>query len=133
VERARLSTWVDAYERAWRTPGTDWLEYLFAPGATYSPGPFEPTARGLEQIGELWEREREGPDEVFTMEWEPVAVEDGTAVLRVEVRYGEPVTRHYRDLWIVQLDEHGRCTAFEEWPFWPGHGTQAPGTSQAAQ
>jgi hypothetical protein len=126
VERARFSTWIDAYERAWRTPGTDWLEYLFAPGATYSPGPFEAPAEGLEAIAALWERERAGADEVFRMESELVAVEGDTGVARVEVWYGDPVTLHYRDLWIVELDAEGRCVSFEEWPFWPERRPNAP-------
>ena len=122
MERARLSTWIDAYERAWRTPGTDWLAYLFTADATYSMGPFEETQHGLDAIAKLWERERESPAEVFRMESEIVATEGDTGVVRVEVWYGDPVTRHYRDLWIVRLDEHGLCTAFEEWPFSPDQG-----------
>jgi signal transduction histidine kinase len=35
------------------------------------------------------------------------------------VGYGEPLRQEYRDLWIVTLDDDGRCTAFEEWPFAP--------------
>ena len=54
MERSRLSTWIDAYERAWRTPGTDWLAYLFTSDATYSMGPFEETQHGLDAISELW-------------------------------------------------------------------------------
>jgi hypothetical protein len=46
-------------------------------------------------------------------------------VARVEVRYGEPVSRVYRDLWIVTLGDDGRCTAFEEWPFFPGQARTA--------
>ena len=126
MAHARLSTWIDTYERAWRTPGTDWLAYLFAPEATYSMGPFEPTQQGLEAIAELWEREREGPDEVFRMAHEIVAVEGDAGVVRVEVWYGDPVTRQYRDLWIVHLNAEGLCTAFEEWPFWPEQGPSAP-------
>ena len=42
-------------------------------------------------------------------------------VARVEVRYGDPPTRIYRDLWFVKLADDGRCMAFEEWPFFPGH------------
>jgi hypothetical protein len=122
MERSRLSTWVDAYERAWRTPGTDWLAYLFTPDATYSMGPFEGTQHGLDAISELWERERESAAEVFRMESEIVATEGDTGVVRVEVWYGDPVKLHYRDLWIVRLDEHGLCTAFEEWPFSPPDG-----------
>jgi hypothetical protein len=89
------------------------LSELFAPDATYSTAPFEEPYRGLEAIGELWEAEREGPDEVFTMESEIVAVEGDTGVVRVEVRYGDPLRQLYRDLWIVHLDEAGRCLAFE--------------------
>ena len=122
MEHARLSTWIDLYEQAWRAPGTDWLEYLFAPEATYSMEPFEPAVTGLDAIAELWERERASPDEVFRMQSEIVAVEGDTGVVRVEVTYGEPVERHYRDLWIVRLDANGLCTSFEEWPFWPGKG-----------
>jgi hypothetical protein len=41
-------------------------------------------------------------------------------VARIEVRYGNPTTRIYRDIWIVTLDEDRLCTSFEEWPFFPG-------------
>ena len=133
MDRSRLSTWIDAYERAWRTEGTDWLEYLFTPDATYSMGPFEPTVEGLEAIAGLWEGERDGHDEVFRMEHQIVAVDGDIGVVRVEVWYGDPVKRQYRDLWIVRLDEHGRCTSFEEWPFWPGQGTYAPEGAGAAE
>jgi hypothetical protein len=80
----------------------------------------------------LWERERAGHDEVFRMESELVAVEGDTGVARVEVWYGDPVTRHYRDLWIVQLDAEGRCTSFEVWPFWPERGPYAPDAPASA-
>lgn len=54
---------------------------------------------------------------------------DGTTgVARVvEVEYGDPVNRIYRDLWIIKLDDAGRCTAFEEWPFHPDQARVAPG------
>lgn len=48
------------------------------------------------------------------------AVDGDTAVVRVEVTYGEPRPGEYRDLWIVRLGADGRCREFEEWPFWPG-------------
>jgi SnoaL-like domain len=119
MDRAGLAAWVDAYERAWRTAGTDALTELFTPEATYSMAPFEDAYRGLAAIGEMWEAERLGPDETFEMQSEIVAVEGDTGVVRVEVEYGEPRPRLYRDLWIVRLDERGRCFGFEEWPFSP--------------
>jgi hypothetical protein len=96
------------------------LEELFALTATYTAAPFEPPIRGRAAIASFWESEREGPDEVFALGWEPVAVEGDVGVARIEVRYGDPPTHVYRDLWIVTLDHEGRCVAFEEWPFFPG-------------
>ena len=43
-------------------------------------------------------------------------------MLRVLVRYGEPLRQEYLDLWVVTFDAEGRATRFEEWPFWPTHG-----------
>jgi hypothetical protein len=119
VDRAQLKDWLAAYERAWRTPGTEVLGELFADGASYRTSPYEEAYRGQGAIAEMWEREREGPDEAFEMRAEIVAVEGETGVARVEVRYGDPVVKEYRDLWVVRLDDDGRCLAFEEWPFWP--------------
>jgi hypothetical protein len=125
LRHADIAGWVAAYERAWRTAGTGQLAELFTPGATYRMAPFEEVHRGLAAIAELWEAERAGPDEEFTLESEIVAVEGDTGVVRCEVVYGEPDRRVFRDLWIVRLDENGRCSHFEEWPFWPDQPLQA--------
>ncbi|GAA4615367.1 hypothetical protein GCM10023108_23730 [Saccharopolyspora hordei] len=118
--------WVDRYERAWRTPGVDVLAELFTPDATYQQAPYRQPVVGLPALARMWEAERTGPDERFAMTAAPVALEGDTAVVRVEVRYGDPVTQEYRDLWVVRFAADGRCRAFEEWPFWPG-GDYRPG------
>jgi hypothetical protein len=118
LTRDQLESWIADYELAWRTPGTDALSELFAPNATYTTAPYENPFSGLPAIAELWDAGRDGPDEEFSMASEVVAVEGDTGVARVEVRYGATGSE-YRDLWIVRLDEEGRCTHFEEWPFWP--------------
>lgn len=130
LNRSHVEAWAAAYERAWRTAGTEPLRELFTADATYSMGPYEDSARGLEEIGVLWERERKGPDEEFEMEYRIVAVEGDTAVVRAEVEYGPPQHLEYRDLWIVRFDPDGRCREFEEWPFWPDQGVIAPGASR---
>jgi hypothetical protein len=133
LTRGQLKAWIDDYERAWRTPGTDALGELFVQEATYSTAPFENPYRGLGAISEMWESGRDGPDEDFTMTSDVVAVEGDTGVVRVEVRYGSKGV-DYRDLWIVRLDESGRCISFEEWPFWPPgqEGGWEKGPSQAS-
>jgi hypothetical protein len=119
VEHKDLARWIDGYERAWRTPGTQSLEALFAADASYVAAPFDPPLQGLAAISTFWEAERASAEEVFSLSWQPVAVEGDVGVARVEVQYGDPPTRVYRDLWIVRLAGDGRCTAFEEWPFFP--------------
>lgn len=117
-----MDAWIAAYERAWRTAGVDRLAELFAGDATYRMSPYEEPARGLAEIGALWERERKGADEEFTMSDEVVAVEGDTAVVRVGVHYSGPEPLEYRDLWVIRFAPDGRCREFEEWPFWPGQG-----------
>jgi hypothetical protein len=126
VDRSAFDAWIERYETAWRTPGTALLDDLFAEDATYSPAPFEDVLTGRAAIADFWEAEREGPDEVFTLVAEIVAVEGDTGVARLEVTYGDPPARRYRDLWIVTLAPDGRCRAFEEWPFFPAQGRVAP-------
>jgi RimJ/RimL family protein N-acetyltransferase len=119
MEKAQVTTWIAAYERAWRAPGTERLAELFTADASYSMGPYQEPAVGLPAIATLWEAERKGPDEVFRLTSEVVAVDGDAAVVRAEVRYGEPVRQEYRDLWVLFFAADGRCRSFEEWPFWP--------------
>jgi hypothetical protein len=119
LTRAAFASWIDLYEQLWRTPGTDSLDRLFAEDATYRHSPYEKPVTGLPDIAADWERGRDGADELFTLSAEIVAVDGGTGVARVLVRYGEPENQEYLDLWVARFDGTGRCTEFEEWPFWP--------------
>ncbi|MFJ8814758.1 YybH family protein [Amycolatopsis thermoflava] len=119
MDEQRVRSWVDGYERAWRSPGTGALAELFTGDATYQQSPYREPVRGLPAIAAMWEAERTGPDEDFRMTSEPVALDGDTAVVRVEVTYGQPTRQQYRDLWIIRFAGDGRCRAFEEWPFWP--------------
>lgn len=119
MDRDHVARWVAAYETAWRTAGTDALAGLFAADATYRQGPYDEPVAGLPAIARMWEAERDGPGEVFQMTSEIVAAEAETAVVRAEVRYGDPVSQEWRDLWIIHFAPDGHCASFEEWPFAP--------------
>ncbi|MCM0673321.1 nuclear transport factor 2 family protein [Micromonospora phytophila] len=125
MDRKQVTGWLAAYEHAWRTPGTEALATIFTAEASYLQGPYHSPVIGLPAIARMWEDERAGPDEVFEMISEIVAIEGDTAVARVEVQYGNPVDHEYRDLWIMRFAEDGRCRSFEEWPFWPAQPTTA--------
>jgi ketosteroid isomerase-like protein len=117
--REQVADWVSAYEKAWRSPGSGSLEALFTADASYSQGPYREPVIGLPAIAEMWEAERDGPDEVFTMTSEVVAADGDTGVARLLVRYGDPVRQEYKDLWVMRFADDGRCREFEEWPFEP--------------
>jgi ketosteroid isomerase-like protein len=120
TDRETVRGWIEAYEAAWRAPGTEALADVFTPDARYLHSPYEEPVAGLDAIGQMWEQDRDWPDEVFTMTTEILAVDGPVAVVRAEVRYGDPVRQEYRDLWVLRLGDDGRCSRFEEWPYWPG-------------
>jgi ketosteroid isomerase-like protein len=125
TDRLTVSRWLAAYEAAWRAAGTEALGRLFTENATYLQSPYEQPVIGLAAIKAMWESEREGPDEIFTLATDIVAVDGPTAVVRADVGYGQPLHQEYRDLWVIRLAEDGRCRWFEEWPYWPGRGYTA--------
>jgi len=119
TDRGKVSQWLTGYEAAWRSAGTGSLADLFTADAGYLQSPYELPVTGLDAIARMWEAEREGPDEAFTLATEILAVDGPVAVVRAEVRYGDPSRQEFRDLWVIRLDDDGRCTWFEEWPYWP--------------
>ena len=122
MDAAALLEWIDAYEEAWRTPGSAALARLFTDRAVYLQSPYAQPVVGLAAIGDMWDAERDGPDEPFTFTREVVAVDGPVGVARVEVGYGAPVSQEDRNLWVVQVGPDGRAERFEEWPFWPSKG-----------
>ena len=121
-----VSRWLAGYEAAWRAPGTGQLAEIFTEDASYRLSPYDEPVVGLAAIGSMWDAERDGPDEVFTLATDIAAVDGPTAVVRAEVSYGNPVRREYRDLWMIRLGEDGRCSWFEEWPYWPERPSHMP-------
>jgi ketosteroid isomerase-like protein len=126
TDRATVNRWLAGYEAAWRAPGTEGLAGIFTQDASYRHSPYEQPAVGLDAIRRMWEQDRDGPDEVFTLATEIVAVDGPAAVVRAEVKYGDPVRQEYRDLWLLRLADDGRCSWFEEWPYWPERPYTAP-------
>jgi hypothetical protein len=117
MDHDEVMRWVASYERAWREGDLAGVEQLFTHDAHYRPSPYDEPEVGHDAIKAFW---LDDEDEVFTVRAEPVAVEDRQAVVRVEVRYGDPVRQEYRDLWVLRFADDGRVDDFEEWAYWPG-------------
>jgi hypothetical protein len=118
VDPSAVEDWIAGYERLWRTHGTDRLGELFTPEISYLPSPWAQAVSGLPALARFWEGERAGADEPFEMRSDLVAVDGNTAVVRVAVDYAATGSR-WRDVWIIEFADDGRCRAFEEWPFAP--------------
>jgi hypothetical protein len=117
TDRTDVHNWLVRYERAWRSPGTATLDELFTEAVAYVPSPWASPIMGVAAVRRFWDAARSGPDEGFQMTSEIVAVDGRSAVVRVHVNYDDG--QRWRDLWLLTLDEHGRCEYFEEWPFAP--------------
>ena len=118
MTRDEVMRWVRAYEEGWRSEDRTAVERLFTENAQYLRSPYASPLEAHPAIRDFWVDDDEDGS-VFTMTAEPVAVEGSTAVVRVEVRYGEPVTQEYRDLWVLRFAADGRVEHFEEWAYWP--------------
>jgi hypothetical protein len=108
--------WVAEYERVWRSGDVAGVTRLFTDHARYRTGPYEEPRVGHAEIQAFW-LDDEG--RTFSVTAEPIAVEGRDAVVRLEVRYGDPVPQDYRDLWLLRFAPDGRVEDFEEWAYWP--------------
>ena len=117
MDRDEVMRWVAGYERAWREGDRDAVRTLFTEDARYRPSPYDESRVGHAAIEAFW-LDDEGQS--FTVDASPVAVEGRSAVVRLEVGYGDPVRQEYRDLWVLRFADDGRVEDFEEWAYWPG-------------
>jgi hypothetical protein len=116
MDRDQVMRWVEGYLAAWHDEDVDAVERLFTEDAHYRKSPYEESEVGHDAIRAFW---LDDAGEVFTAVAEPVAVEARQAVVRLEVRYGDPVEQEYRDLWVLEFADDGRVRDFEEWAYWP--------------
>jgi hypothetical protein len=110
--RDDVMRWVGAYERAWRDGDVEAVEGLFTADARYRGSPYQEAHVGHDGIKAMW---IDTDDSVFTVTASPVAVDGRIAVVRLEVRYGDPVHQEFRDLWLLRFADDGRVEDFEEW------------------
>lgn len=124
MDRESVMRWVADYEQAWRAGDLGAVATLFTEDARYRVSPYEESEVGHDAIRDLWVDD----ERTFSVAAEPVAVEGRDAVVRLEVRYGDPVRQEYRDLWVLRFAADGRVEDYEEWAYWPGKPYSAGGT-----
>jgi hypothetical protein len=106
-----VAAWIEAYVRAWNSNDPAVIGALFTDEAEYYTEPFQPPWRGRREIVAQWLTRKDEPGET-TFEWRPVVTTDETAVITGTTTYPD---RTFSNLWLLQLDEAGRCRHFTEW------------------
>jgi ketosteroid isomerase-like protein len=111
----QLSAWIDRYVHAWNSNDPTDITALFTPDAEYFTAPFRPPWRGPDEIVRGWLRHQDEPGET-TFDWQPLTVSAGVAIIQGTTTY--PGTT-YSNVWVIRLDDAGRCRHFTEW--WMEH------------
>jgi len=113
MEQRDLAAWVERYVHAWETNDPADITALFTPDAVYEPRPDEAAWRGHEGIVAGW-LERDGQPGTWTFRSEILAVAGDLGFVRGWTRYLDDGTE-YSNLWVVRLNDDGRCSSFIEW------------------
>jgi hypothetical protein len=110
-----VTEWLEAYGRAWERRDADAAAELFSEGASYAWGPYEEPLRGRDAIRARWAEVTAAQSDV-AFGTEVLGVVDAGGVARWWCAFDVPDVRiELEGIFLVVLDENGRCTDFREW------------------
>ncbi len=109
VRRDHVARWLEGYEEAWRTPGTDRLAELFTARRQLRVVAVGRARRGPRRAGAVLGRRARRARRGLHMSSEVIAVDADTAVVRVWVEYDNDPDTPWRDLWVLRFASGGRC------------------------
>jgi uncharacterized protein (TIGR02246 family) len=112
VERAAVEAWLERYVQAWGSNDPAEIAGLFTEDARYFTAPHRQPWTGRETIAREWIGRKDEPG-TWTFRYEVLGVDGDLAFVRGWTTYAkEP---DYSNLWVVRLDDTGRCSEFIEW------------------
>jgi ketosteroid isomerase-like protein len=115
IQPERVTAWINRYVRAWNSNDPADIGALFTEDAEYFPTPFRQPWRGREQIIDGWLDRKDEPGEAG-FDWHPLVATDDVAIIQGTTTYPDET---YSNLWVMRLDDDGRCRQFTEW--WMEH------------
>ena len=113
MNRSTVEAWVEGYIEAWRTNDPGDIGALFTDAARYFTAPDREPWTGRDAIVEGW-IDRKDEQGQWDFRYELVAECDDLAFVRGWTDYVEP-SKRYSNLWVIRLEEDGRCSEFTEW------------------
>ncbi|GAA2752610.1 nuclear transport factor 2 family protein [Amnibacterium kyonggiense] len=107
-----IERWMAGYVSAWESNDPDAIAALFSEDATYRFYPWADPAVGSAAIVARWLDGADAPDD-HAFSWSLIGSDGGRRFVQGRTVYTDG--RTYENLWIVDLREDGRATAFTEW------------------
>ena len=118
LDRASVTSWLDAYVQAWKTYDPRAIGDLFSENATCAYNPFSEPIQGRAAIVASWLEE---PDATGTYDghYEPILIEGDRAVTNGRSLYfeqdGSTLKAEWNNIFVLRFDDEGRCTEYREW------------------
>jgi ketosteroid isomerase-like protein len=112
VERAAIETWLERYLGAWESNDPGDIGELFADEARYYTAPHREPWTGRDAIVQGWIGRKDEPG-TWTFRYEVLGIDGDVAFVRGLTTYDK--LPDYSNLWVVRLDDAGRCSEFIEW------------------
>ncbi len=118
LDRAKVTAWLDAYVRAWKTYDQQAIGDLFNEDAVYAYAPYSEPIRGRTAIVASWLEQPDAPG-TYDGHYEPIALEGNRAVANGRSRYfeqdGTTLRAEWDNIFVMSFDDEGRCMEFREW------------------
>ena len=112
MQQSDVERWMKGYLKAWESNDPQDIGSLFTDDAAYYTAPDRDPWRGRDAIVEGWlGRKDERGD--WSFRYEITAVCDDVAFVRGWTEYRN--NPDYSNLWVIRLDESGRCPEYMEW------------------
>lgn len=114
MDRDTVDRWMRAYIEAWQTNDPASIGALFTEDARYYTAPHREPWGGRQAIVDGWIARKDEPGQ-WDFRYEIVAIADDVAFVQGWTDYPEDQPKAYSNLWVIRLDEEGRCSEFTEW------------------
>ncbi len=109
-----LQAWMQGYLRAWASNDPKEIGRLFAEEARYYTAPYRQPWTGRQGIVSGWLGRKDEPG-TYEFRHEILGISGRRGFVRGwTTYYGEP-QRVYSNLWVVELNDMGKCEVFTEW------------------
>jgi ketosteroid isomerase-like protein len=112
LDEETVHSWVERYLGAWISNHPDDIASLFTEDARYFTAPHREPWSGRANIVEGWIDRKDEPGR-WEFRHEVLAIADDLAFVRGWTHYLDE--DDFSNLWMIRLDDGGRCSEFTEW------------------